>query len=1174
MPRYTKTALGSGFNKSLFDQNFDDLATAIDSLLARDGSGTNTMEDSLDMDSQRIINVPLLPTSNADVASKKYVDDTVGGSSSAQWGGIVGTLSDQTDLASALALKAPLASPVFTGTFTSPGISDGATGGIELTITDTSVIAEGKVTFEDGGLTVGSQFYASKTDATTPKIQFDSNDKIEYERGNNKYIFYAAGADQLNFDGSDMVIPTNSLDISLGDLTVTGGSIQVGGEDDKGAGSINATALYVGGVAVSSGTGDVVGPASATSGGNVALFDDTTGKLLRDSTRILGTAGSEATGTSGNTIPFLDGTNTWTNAQTIGTMTIAGGSITDSSAAISFGDENLVTTGTLGAGVATLATGSTIGNLTLADGSITDSGGSISFGDENLLTTGTFGAGVTTVTGFTSTGIDDNATSNAITISSSEDVAIAVGSLVVGDSTTGAKFGVSNGFFGLKYNGANVYPGSDDGTSANPAFMMGTNFTDGGGELNLWNTGVAAAGGFVFYKKTGASSKITLVEMLGNGNVSIPSGDLDITTGDLDVTAGRVATGGLSPTGIAGSINATALFVSGVPVSSGSGDVVGPASSTDGQIAIFDGATGKLLKDSFGVPGTAALINTGTSGTTIPLLDGVNIWSGATNTFSNDVVVSGTLTNSAITANTSKVTNATHTGDVTGSVALTIASSGITGKTAVTAVGGDFVLLSDTSDSGNLKKALVSDIAGATAWGSITGTLSAQTDLQAALDLKANLAAPFFTGDVHVGGGSGTLVLDAISAPVGGWATFNGGTGGYDNQSFFSSLNDMVLSTSSINNNTLFIRNDSTGAYSVDVEGDLDIGKGVVVGSPTGSNKGIGTVNAINIYKQGTEVPAIGTEQTWSAKQSFISSLAGAAATAGGTSAAIRANFSAGTSGLMEAITANITRTSGTNATVGLQCSATSNLSAARVFGAAFEAFSIGATNNSALAGMESAVISQSETNNSSLKYGMWSVFKDRLDGAVTVGTVSPNQFNTNSHGLRISSGGARTTPVAGQGRSDAGEFCGWVKGISFSNDALDESIDGKPTAIDFAEIGASTDPNSIASDMFMFAFNTNQFTVVNGLNHIKVQARAPTDTEGGIYTGSTYFMPLMLANRSIAELDSSGAFLIPSPKSGWTAATGTADRTTFVTSTVTLEELAQRFKALEDDLLSHNLIT
>jgi hypothetical protein len=57
-------------------------------------------------------------------------------------------------------------------------------------------------------------------------------------------------------------------------------------------------------------------------------------------------------------------------------------------------------------------------------------------------------------------------------------------------------------------------------------------------------------------------------------------------------------------------------------------------------------------------------------------------------------------------------TNATHTGDVTGSGALTIDPTAITGKTTVTAVGTDYVLISDTSDGGLLKKALASDLAG------------------------------------------------------------------------------------------------------------------------------------------------------------------------------------------------------------------------------------------------------------------------------------------------------------------------------------------------------------------------------------------------------------------------------------------------------------------------------
>lgn len=38
---------------------------------------------------------------------------------------------------------------------------------------------------------------------------------------------------------------------------------------------------------------------------------------------------------------------------------------------------------------------------------------------------------------------------------------------------------------------------------------------------------------------------------------------------------------------------------------------------------------------------------------------------------------------------------------------------------------------------------------------------------------------------------------------------------------------------------------------------------------------------------------------------------------------------------------------------------------------------------------------------------------------------------------------------------------------------------------------------------------------------------------------------------------------------SGWEAATGTATRSTFDTTTITTEELAERFKALTDDLLA-----
>ena len=48
---------------------------------------------------------------------------------------------------------------------------------------------------------------------------------------------------------------------------------------------------------------------------------------------------------------------------------------------------------------------------------------------------------------------------------------------------------------------------------------------------------------------------------------------------------------------------------------------------------------------------------------------------------------------------------------------------------------------------------------------------------------------------------------------------------------------------------------------------------------------------------------------------------------------------------------------------------------------------------------------------------------------------------------------------------------------------------------------------------------------------------------------------------------------MLEQEKTGWEAMGGTATRTTFDTSTITLVQLAQRVKALTDDLITHGLI-
>lgn len=59
-------------------------------------------------------------------------------------------------------------------------------------------------------------------------------------------------------------------------------------------------------------------------------------------------------------------------------------------------------------------------------------------------------------------------------------------------------------------------------------------------------------------------------------------------------------------------------------------------------------------------------------------------------------------------------------------------------------------------------------VSGAAAWGSITGTLSSQTDLQTALNLKANLNSPTFTGTVTL---PASQVVNGVTLQTGGSAS-------------------------------------------------------------------------------------------------------------------------------------------------------------------------------------------------------------------------------------------------------------------------------------------------------------------------------------------------------------------------------------------------------------------
>lgn len=68
--------------------------------------------------------------------------------------------------------------------------------------------------------------------------------------------------------------------------------------------------------------------------------------------------------------------------------------------------------------------------------------------------------------------------------------------------------------------------------------------------------------------------------------------------------------------------------------------------------------------------------------------------------------------------------NQTHTGEVTGATVLTLDKTTITNKTAVVPVGADYLIFSDTSDSGNLKKALISTLPGGGGGGTVNSVVA------------------------------------------------------------------------------------------------------------------------------------------------------------------------------------------------------------------------------------------------------------------------------------------------------------------------------------------------------------------------------------------------------------------------------------------------------------------
>lgn len=164
-----------------------------------------------------------------------------------------------------------------------------------------SVVASGG---SAGGSTTQVQFNSSGSLAGSANMTFDGTTLTAggFTTGGNVTLSAGTANGAVYLNASKQVTSSSTFTVSGTTWTNTG-SFVVGSPTggDKGAGTINATGLYVNGVAVVSGSGPVSGPASSTDYG-LALFNGTSGLSLRSMSGV-GTSGQVLTSAGAGAYP-------------------------------------------------------------------------------------------------------------------------------------------------------------------------------------------------------------------------------------------------------------------------------------------------------------------------------------------------------------------------------------------------------------------------------------------------------------------------------------------------------------------------------------------------------------------------------------------------------------------------------------------------------------------------------------------------------------------------------------------------------------------------------------------------------------------------------------------------------------------------------------------------------